>query len=247
MMSTLLGRAREWVRSRRFVAQERAFHSWHYLRHTARRLEHLASLGLPVRGRSVLEVGAGVGDLTSYYLDRGCRVTVTDARPDNLAYLRRRFPDGNVRPLDLEDPVLPDAAVFDVIHCYSVLYHLSRPERALDFLARHCRGMLLLETRVTLGDCPQVDQVGEDRHDPTKAASGTGCRPTRPWVFQALRERFTHVYLPRTQPNHEEFPTDWTCARQAHPFARAVFVASRRPLGLDVLLAELPDHQRRHE
>ena len=30
------------------------FHSHHYLRHNARRLEHLASLGLPVRGLSVL-------------------------------------------------------------------------------------------------------------------------------------------------------------------------------------------------
>jgi SAM-dependent methyltransferase len=246
-VSTLLRRAREWVRSRRFAAQERAFHSWHYLRHTARRLEHLASLRLPVRGLAVLELGAGVGDLSSYYLDRGCRVTITDARPDNLAYLRRRYPEGDVRLLDLEDPVLDDANTFDVVHCYSLLYHLSRPERALDFIDRHCRGLLLLETRVTLGDGLAVAAVGEDRLDPTKAVSGTGCRPTRLWVFRALQERFAQVYVPKTQPNHEEFPTDWTTGQQAHPFTRAIFIASRRPLDNNLLVTELPDHQARHE
>jgi SAM-dependent methyltransferase len=196
---------------------------------------------------SVLELGAGVGDLSSYYLDRGCRVTVTDARPDNLAYLRRRYPDGDVRHLDLDDPVLDDADTFDVVHCYSMLYHLSRPERALDFIDRHCRGLLLLETRVTLGAGVAIDPAGEDRHDPTKAVSGTGCRPTRLWVFLALRERFAHVYVPSTQPNHEEFPTDWTTMQQAHPFTRAVFIASRRPVENDGLVTELPDRQVRHE
>ena len=46
------------------------FHSHHYMRHNARRLEHLASLQIPVDGRTVLEVGAGIGDLSHFYLDR---------------------------------------------------------------------------------------------------------------------------------------------------------------------------------
>ena len=60
---------------------EGAFLSMHYLRHNARRLEHLAGLGLPLHGRSVVEFGAGVGDHTAFYLDRDCAVTATDARP----------------------------------------------------------------------------------------------------------------------------------------------------------------------
>jgi len=40
------------------------FHSVGYLRHNARRLEHLNSLGLDISGRSVLELGAGIGDHT---------------------------------------------------------------------------------------------------------------------------------------------------------------------------------------
>ena len=55
-----------------------AFHSTPYLSHNARRLEHLASLNLPIHGSSVLEVGAGIGDHTTFYTDRGCAVVATE-------------------------------------------------------------------------------------------------------------------------------------------------------------------------
>jgi 2-polyprenyl-3-methyl-5-hydroxy-6-metoxy-1,4-benzoquinol methylase len=130
----------------------RAFHSNHYLRHNARRLEHLASLGLPLAGRSVLEVGAGIGDHSHFYLDRGCRVTITEAREENLRCLRERYPDCSVQFLDMERPERVDGAPFDVVHCYGLLYHLRTPKEALAFLARQARGLLLLETCVSFGE-----------------------------------------------------------------------------------------------
>src|SRR4051812_170276 len=96
-----------------------SFHSASYLRHNARRLEHLASLLLPVGGRSVLEVGAGVGDHSQYYLDRDCRLTITEAREENLRHLRAKFPGCDVRFLDMEAPAM-DAGTFEVIHCYGL-------------------------------------------------------------------------------------------------------------------------------
>ena len=60
------------------------FRSDHYQRHNRRRQEHLATLELPIAGRSVLEVGAGIGDHTAFFTDRGCRVTATDGRPELL-------------------------------------------------------------------------------------------------------------------------------------------------------------------
>src|SRR6266540_6367515 len=83
----------------------RAFHNHEYLRHNARRQEHLASLGIPVAGRSVLEVSAGIGDHSHYFLDRGCQLTITEAREENLRVLRRRYPSADIQRLDLEDPV----------------------------------------------------------------------------------------------------------------------------------------------
>lgn len=226
---------------------ERSFHSGTYLRHDARRLEHLASLRIPVRGLTVLEVGAGIGDHSHYFLDRGCQLTITEARPENLDRLRGRYPGVSILPLDLERPTPLAGSPFDVVHCYGLLYHLSDPALALDYLAKSCRGMLLLETCVSFGETLEIHPVAEDRANPTQATSGRGCRPTRPWLFETLKRRFAHVYVPRTQPNHEEFPLDWTApGLHAAPLARSVFIASRAPIENDALSTELLRVQTRH-
>ncbi len=220
------------------------FHSSHYLRHTARRLEHLASLGLPLDGRSVLEVGAGVGDFSHFYLDRGCRVTITDARASNVRYLCNRYPGEDVRRWDLEGPDAPEGGPWDVVHCYGVLYHTGRPDDVLDRLAAECSGLLLLETKVAPGRETGFSLTSESRRPLSMAVHGTGCRPTRSWVFAALGDRFEHVYVPLTQPRHEEFPTDWTTDSDPALPLRAVFIASRRPLESPLLVPELVDVQR---
>lgn len=225
-----------------------SFHSDHYLRHNARRLEHLASLRIPVCGLTVLEVGAGIGDHSSYYIDRGCTVTITEERSDNLRLLKTRYPAQDVQYLDMEHPRPLSHAPFDVVHCYGLLYHLSQPESALQFLSANCRRMLLLETCVSFGAEEAINCIAENRSDPTQASSGTGCRPTRPWLFAALRRLFPHVYVPKTQPNHEEFPLDWTRAEsRAGRLNRAVFVASREALDNDWLVPELIDQHVRHD
>ncbi|MHC4915529.1 MAG: class I SAM-dependent methyltransferase [Planctomycetota bacterium] len=223
------------------------FHSHHYLRHNARRLEHLASLRIPVAGASVLEVGAGVGDHSHYYLDRGCRVTITEVREENLACLRRRYPGVAVRRLDMESPVPLEGSPFEIVHCYGLLYHLSDPEGALKFMAENCSRVLFLETRVAFGEGEELRAVAEDRADPTQACSGRGCAPTRAWLLARLRGLFEHVYVPRTQPNHEEFPLDWSSPEQRPGIGRAVFVASRQAIENDLLAADLPDRQTRHD
>lgn len=223
------------------------FHSHHYLRHNARRLEHLASLGLPVRGLSVLEVGAGIGDHSHYFIDRGCAVTITEARPENVLLLRERYPDQTVLALDLERPTAVPGAPFDVVHCYGLLYHLREPGPALAFLAQHCRQLLLLETCVSFGAGLETCPVPEDALNPTQAFSGAGCRPTRPWLMAELGSHFPHVYVPQTQPNHEEFPLDWSRPQDhAAPLKRAVFVCSREPLANPLLQTSLPVRQARH-
>jgi len=226
---------------------EAHFHGHDYLRHNARRLEHLASLRIPVSGSSVLEVGAGIGDHSHYFLDRGCRLTVTEARPENLALLRARYPGVDVQALDLEHPRPLPEAPYDVVHCYGLLYHLGDPASALDYMGGCCSRLLLLETCVSFGDAAEPHVVRENPGNPTQACSGAGCRPTRRWVFERLRGLFPCVYVPRTQPNHEEFPLDWE-RPELHQakFSRAVFVASRHPMQRELLSSELLSRQSRH-
>lgn len=221
------------------------FRTYEYQRHNQRRQEHLASLQLPLAARSVLEVGAGIGDHTSFFLDRGCTVTTTEGRPENVGRLRARFPGLDVRLLDLDPP--PDSPVpADIVYCYGLLYHLGDPEPALRYLSWCAGGLLLLETCVSYGDEEAVNVVEEPKASPSQAVTGRGCRPTRPWVWARLQESFEHVYATTTQPWHEQFPLDWTVEPADGRLTRAVFVASREPLDNPRLLTQLPARQERH-
>ncbi len=226
------------------------FHSDHYLRHTARRLEHLASLGLDVVGKRVFEPGAGIGDHTRFYLDRGCSVHVSEPREENLKVIRERFasePRVTVEAIDLEHPPAKSPQGFDLVHCYGVLYHLTNPSDAIRYLAGVAGELMLVELCVSFGEDEQLNTVEEVQVHHSQAVSGYGCRPTRPWVEARLREHFDHVYYPLTQPAHPEFPLDWSekaAGEWGDGLSRAVFVASREPLDNPLLTGDRPNRQR---
>lgn len=230
----------------RTASPHRLFHSEGYLRHSARRLEHLASLRIPLTGMTVLELGAGIGDHSSYYIDRGCRITITDARRENVRFLKTRFPGQDIRQLDVDNPPAIADAPFDVVHCYGLLYHLQHPYQAIAAMSGWCRQMLFLETCVDPGRSEEVNPVEEDPRQLDQSVSGIGCRPGRRWVYEQLRRYFAHVYLPLTQPNHEEFPLDWRAPRKAPgALTRAVFIASRIPIANELLSESLVDVHKR--
>jgi Methyltransferase domain len=228
------------------ISPRDAFLYFDYLRHDQRRLEHLASLGLDITGSTVLEVGAGIGGHTSFFLDRGCQVVSTEVRPQNLKVLGSRYPQIEVRQLDLDKPELFPNEKFDTVHCYGVLYHLKRPAQAIEFISDHCLRMLLLETCVSFGDEESINPCVEPAENLSQSAHGIGCRPTRPWVFNELKRHFEFVYLPITQPNHREFPVDWASPDSSQGLVRSVFIASRQELNNPLLVSHVPAQQRRH-
>jgi SAM-dependent methyltransferase len=209
------------------------------------RLEHLATLGLPLQGKRVLDVGAGIGLLSEFFESRACRVVSIDGRRENVAEMRRRFPDRDVRQLDLDvEHDLTSLGHFDVAFCYGVLYHLAKPAETLRALANVADG-LLLETCLTPGSHVDVHPVRENV-SVNQALAGIGCRPTRPWVMDQLRTLWGYAYTTVDQPHHPDFETDWLVPYK-HGNHRAVFVASRSPLALPKLVAALPDRQPRND
>lgn len=225
----------------------RVFHSDEQLRLNARRLEHLAWLGVVRPGKAVLEVGAGLGDLTMFFTSRGGNVTVTEGRPGLVELIRAgqgQVPSKRAAVLDLEKcPAIPILRA-DIVMCASVLHLISKPAEALAFL-RSCAaptGILLLETPVSAARDESLNPCVESTDRPDGSISGHGCRPTRPWVWNTLKKLYPHVYLPRSQPCHDEFPLDWAGTIRT-PTARAVFVASMAPLNNPRLAGELLDAQ----
>jgi SAM-dependent methyltransferase len=205
------------------------------------RQAHLASLGLDLANKKILEVGAGIGLHTPFFLERGCSVTVTDGRAENVAKIDRRHPGVKTAVVDLERDAPIALGRFDIIYCYGLLYHLSNPERALARLAEACDGQLLLETAVSPGAHDELLLV-RDPDAFNQAISGIGCRPTRLWILNRLKSLLGYGYIPCTQPDHVDFPSDWihTPIQTMH---RSIFVGSRTPLALPTLTDSVPSAQ----
>ena len=208
------------------------------------RQEHLDSLGLDIApGRRVLEVGAGIGYHTGFFLDKGCDVVSSDGRADNVAEIRRRWPGLSVHQIDLEsDSDLARLGTFDLIYCYGLLYHVGDPDRVLAMLAQICTGQIMLELIVNMNTKSSLDLVREpDGFD--QSITRQGCRPSRSWVLDRLQNHWGHGYITATQPDHAEFLLDWTTHTVAN--TRAVFVGSRTQLKNPLLVRSPPQNQSR--
>lgn len=223
------------------------FDSHYYHRNTRRRLEHLASLNLDIWDKSVFEVGAGAGDHTDFFLDRNCKVVATEARQELLPIIRAKHGNRRVEifQLDLNSPNEDYNEQFNIVYCYGLLYHLHDPESAIKYLADRCSGMALIATIVSYDQEKSITYAEEDPKFLLHSVSGTGCRPSRLWVYEELKKHFSHVYLPVTQPNYPQFPIDWT-SEGCEPLPQAIFIASRTSIENKLLVEEIPLLQRRH-
>jgi SAM-dependent methyltransferase len=113
----------------------------------------------PHLGREVIEVGAGVGNVSRSLLDRD-RLVLSDADPDSVELLRRTYQDwGYVKALPL-DLVRPEAAPpelwgsFDSVVCFQVLEHIQDDAAALGTIHRLLkpggRALLMLSAHQSL-------------------------------------------------------------------------------------------------
>jgi glycosyltransferase involved in cell wall biosynthesis len=89
----------------------------------------------PAVGDRVLEIGAGIGNLTTQLLprDRYLASDVGRVHLDYLESLRVGRPYLEVARIDAEEPsdFAPHAGQFDTVVCVNVLEHLDRPRQAL--------------------------------------------------------------------------------------------------------------------
>jgi len=99
----------------------------------------LAGLSLPWLGEHAVEIGSGNGDYASSWVEKGQRLTVTEALESRLSTLRERFEDNPL--IDVAEIRLPSEmeATYSAAIAYNVLEHIEDDVAALASMRRLVR------------------------------------------------------------------------------------------------------------
>ena len=207
------------------------------------RLRHLKSLGIPLTGKSVLDVGCGVGHLSQFFVQEGCKVLALDARLENIQALQKLYPQIDARVWNIESEGLGQFGHFDIVFCYGLLYHLENLVTPLRQMASVCRETLLIETIITDSVLP-INRVVDETPHVNQALGAIGHRPTPNYLVWLLeRFGFRNVYTPTSPPDHPDFHFKWKnnfdYMRNGHNL-RCIFIASKQPIANPKLVSLLP-------
>lgn len=126
---------RYWLIDDLYAEDQYGSHILHNLERVHRFNRWMADSVAPALGDRVLEIGAGIGNITNWLIPRA-RYLASDINPAHLDYLRshaRGKPYLEVARIDLEsaDDFAPYREQFDSAVCLNVLEHVRDPLRAL--------------------------------------------------------------------------------------------------------------------
>ncbi len=180
--------------------------------------------------RTALDLGCGVGYFSALLQDLGLQVTASDARAENIAEARSRFPGIDFHVADAEDPALADLGTFDLVLCFGLLYHLENPLRAVRNFRALTGKVLLLESMAVENEQPFFLLLDEPEGEDQSLRS-VSCYPSEgAMIKMAYRAGFPNVYRFRELPNHEDFRASTGRTR-----ARTVIAASVPPLASSLI------------
>jgi len=221
------------------TSQEPIFDRDFYRDITNARLRHFESLSLPLSGKSVIDVGCGIGRFSAFLTEQGADVFCVDGRVENIEKLREFYPSRKCAVVDVESSDLLEHGNFDVVFCYGLLYHLSDPYGFIKNASKICNEMMILETCIMDATDPVVRLVPEDQQNATQSLHPMGCRPSPSYVNTCLKlSGFEFIYKPETLPAHPQFNyrlrNDYSWLKQGH-LIRGIFIASRIKISTNLL------------
>ncbi|HME11615.1 MAG TPA: FkbM family methyltransferase [Candidatus Acidoferrum sp.] len=174
---------------------------------------------------TAVDVGCGVGFFSQMLRECGLQVRGFDGRSQNVAEARARFPDIPFAQGDIENTAVRDAAKFDLVLCFGLLYHLENPLLAMRNLQAITGKCLLLESICLPGDKTETLLREEPRRD-NQSLSDVAFYPSEAALIKMMyRAGFHVVYRLVNLPQHDDFRETAT-----HKRRRTMLLASHFPL-----------------
>jgi SAM-dependent methyltransferase len=165
----------------------------------------LQELGPALDLRTALDAGCGVGVFSAYLQTHGLVATGVDARPENIAEARARYPQMAFQVADVEDPVVLQTGPRDLVLSFGLLYHLENPFRAVRHLAALTGKVMVIESMVFPSRFPRAALVDEV-HEVDQGLRHVALVPSESCLVAMLyRAGFSAVHRPARLPDHDEF------------------------------------------
>lgn len=142
------------------------------------------------RGKKVLELGCGYGDIGHIFATLGAEVVFAEGRAENCEVLRRRYPGSRIYQMNCENEwPFPEDEQFDLILHMGLLYHLNNFEFSLEKCLAHTR-RLVLETEVCDSTDPNlILKPIEQSENYDQSLTGQGSRPSAAYLEHFLTVR----------------------------------------------------------
>lgn len=133
------------------------------------------------KGKTILEIGCGYGDIGGYFTTLGADVTCSDAVEEYLVECINRYPNVKTIRADLDKEWPPGS--YDIIFHMGVLYHLGDYKKTIKEAAKHCK-YLVLETEVL--NSSKINHVNTEEDGYDQAFNKVGSRPSAKAVEKEL-------------------------------------------------------------
>ncbi|HKW56449.1 MAG TPA: FkbM family methyltransferase [Candidatus Acidoferrum sp.] len=176
---------------------------------------------------SALDAACGVGTFSRTLAECGLHACGIDAREEQIAEARRRYPQLLFERAHLEDRGIVELRSFDFVVCFDLLHSLENPLLALQNLRALTGKCLLLESMCIPNDRPAMrlrdrsHTVGRDQTVVTWYLNEGSL------VKMLYLVGFSYVYRLTPLPNHEDFRDTPDRARK-----RTVLLASTSSIDL---------------
>ena len=103
-----------------------------------------------------VDAGCGVGFFSQTLVECGLNVRGFDARGENVAEARRRFPHIPFEKGDIVERAILQLGEFDLVLCFGLLYHLENPLLAIRNLRGLTKKCLFVESMCLPGEEPSM-------------------------------------------------------------------------------------------